>query len=292
MLFSKSTILDKEWIDVIFAGRNKEYGAYELRQMSSKATNIAVLIVTVLVGGMSTLSFISNKSEPITQSSNHALVDVFLEDEVHKMKEEPLPPKEEKIESSAQVAQDISAKDLLKFTEIKPTSSNNANEDLASIDEALDKKVVLSKITMNGVKGGEFVPTGTFGKDKKKGSAIGRSIGDPNGSSESSEPFISVEVMPMPPGGMSAFVKWVAENYSFPQSAIENYASGLIQVSFIVEKDGSLSSFNVIKDMGYGTGDAAIKLLKRAKKWSPGIQNGREVRVSYSLPIRLSTIPQ
>lgn len=294
MLFSKSTILDKEWMDVIFAGRNKEYGAYELRQMSGKVTNIALLIVVLAVSGVSSLSFIYKKNiEPAMKTSTEAMIEVMMDDEAVPMKEEPLPLKEDKMEDNpAQVAQDVFAKDLLKFTEVNPTSSADADEDVASIDEALDKKVVLSKISMKGVAAGEFVPTGTFGKEKKEGVAIGRSVGDPNGHSESNQPFVSVEVMPLPPGGMSAFVKWVAENYSFPQSAIDHEASGLIQVSFVVEKDGSLSTFHVLKDMGYGTGEAAVKLLKRAKKWSPGVQNGRAVRVSYSLPIRLSTIAQ
>ena len=95
--------------------------------------------------------------------------------------------------------------------------------------------------------------------------------------------------MPTPKEGMSAFVKWIAQNYSFPQSAIDDNVAGLIQVKFVVEKDGSLSSFEVVRDMGYGTGKVAIELLQKAKKWNPGVQNGIPVRVTFSLPIRLST---
>jgi len=62
---------------------------------------------------------------------------------------------------------------------------------------------------------------------------------------------------------------------------------GTITVSFVVERNGELTDVKVLKDLSYGTGQAAINLLKRAKKWNPGIQNGRPVRVAYTLPIRL-----
>src|SRR5690606_9256205 len=136
-------------------------------------------------------------------------------------------------------------------------------------------------------KGGVLIPKGIFGKTKKEGAERGVKIGSAIGSEDGQVPFDHVEIMPEPVGGMKSFVQWVADNYHFPQGAIDAGAKGLIQVSFVVEKDGSLSSFEVGKDMGYGTGTAAINLLKKARKWNPGVQNGRPVRVAFTLPIRL-----
>ena len=101
------------------------------------------------------------------------------------------------------------------------------------------------------------------------------------------EIFEAVEISPEPPGGMAAFRRWIGENFEFPQEAIDAGIKGTIQISYIVEKDGTLSEQKVVKDLGYGTGDAALSLIKKAPKWSPGIQNGRPVRVAYTLPIRL-----
>jgi len=100
--------------------------------------------------------------------------------------------------------------------------------------------------------------------------------------------FQSVEIDPNPPGGMAEFMKWVGANYDYPQGAIEAGVNGQVQVSFVVERDGSLTDIKVVRDLKYGTGEAAVKLLQKAKKWSPGIQNGRPVRVAYTLPIRLN----
>lgn len=99
--------------------------------------------------------------------------------------------------------------------------------------------------------------------------------------------FKTVEIVPVPHGGMPSFRKWISDNYQFPQAAIDAGVKGTVNISFIVEKDGSLSDLKVEKDLGYGTGEAALEMLRHAPKWSPGIQNGKKVRVDYTLPIKL-----
>jgi len=100
--------------------------------------------------------------------------------------------------------------------------------------------------------------------------------------------FTAVEIVPEPTGGMVNFMNWVSTNYTYSKEALDRKLNGIIEISFIVEKDGSLSDFNVKRDLGYGTKEAALDLMKKAKKWKPGIQNGRLVRVAYTLPIRLN----
>lgn len=93
-----------------------------------------------------------------------------------------------------------------------------------------------------------------------------------------------IDVRPEYPGGMSEFYLYIQKNYKVP------YVKGLtgkVLVSFVVEKDGSITDIKVLKDLGYGTGDEAVRILKNCKKWSPGEQNGAKVRCSYVLPINL-----
>jgi TonB family protein len=101
------------------------------------------------------------------------------------------------------------------------------------------------------------------------------------------EVFTKVEVNPEPPGGMKAFMKYIGMNYKYPKAAVDHNIEGTVEVSFVVEKDGRLSTFKIKKAPGYGTGEEAIRVLKSGKKWSPGIQNGKPVRVSYLMPIRV-----
>lgn len=293
MLFSKSVIFNKEWMDVVFVGRNKAYGAYQLRLFGEKAIQISLGGVVLIVAALCGLSFIEPtpkiRSNQPTPEMSLTVVEI---DNSLPIEEEIVKPKETEGDVQ-QVAQDVPAVDLVKFTEINPTDRASVKEDVIATSETLAPKKMIAAISMKGEKGGTLIPKGTFGKEKRDGGSIGRSIGDvTGGGGDENGTFTSVEIMPMPPGGMKAFVDWVAVNYQFPSAAVDNEAAGVIQVSFVVEKDGGLSSFEVVKDLGYGTGDQAIKLLKRAKKWSPGIQNGIPVRVAYTLPIRLSTIQQ
>ncbi|HUH18457.1 M56 family metallopeptidase [Albibacterium sp.] len=108
---------------------------------------------------------------------------------------------------------------------------------------------------------------------------------------DTSRVFTSVEVPPQPIGGLNEFYKYIGENAEFSKEAFPANGSNSnvrILVSFIVEKDGSLSNINSLRDPGYGTFEEAKRLLENAPKWNPGIQNTRPVRVKFTLPIQLN----
>jgi hypothetical protein len=94
------------------------------------------------------------------------------------------------------------------------------------------------------------------------------------------------ETKPTFPGGMEAFYKFVAENYKTPS---QPNLKGKVYLTFIVEKDGSLSEFNILRDIGYGTGEEAVRVIKQSPKWIPGTVDNKPARVLYSLPITIQT---
>ncbi|NGM60382.1 energy transducer TonB [Sphingobacterium sp. SGG-5] len=291
MFFTNSNIYAKEWLDIIFADRNKAYGAYELRRVGPQATNWALGIVTAAVLGLCGVAYAfqnNHPNNPSEKTQEQVMIVEIQPDEILEIEKPIEQPKSPTEEQPQQVAQDVPAQDLIKFTEINATDESLTNEDMVATEDVLDKKKLPANLTMDGVKGGELIAKGTFGKEKKAGGGRGLVNGSLTGPEDGNGTFTSVEIMPEPIGGMKAFVQWVADNYNFPQGALDSGAKGIIKVAFVVEKDGSLSSFEVVKDMGYGTGTAAVHLLKKAKKWNPGVQNGRPVRVAFTLPIRLS----
>jgi hypothetical protein len=95
----------------------------------------------------------------------------------------------------------------------------------------------------------------------------------------------SLDIIPGPENGMNKFYDFVNNNYVIPNKA-EKYTAR-IYLSFVVEKDGSLSTFKVLHDAGYGTGEEAIRVLKMSPKWIPGKLNNRFVRTSFNLPITI-----
>ena len=99
--------------------------------------------------------------------------------------------------------------------------------------------------------------------------------------------FTLVEKPPQYPGGYSAFYKFIGDNLKYPETAIENKVEGSVMASFIIEKDGTLTNIKIDKKkLGSGTDEEAIRVLKLAKKWEPGISNGKAVRVKYQIPIK------
>lgn len=98
-----------------------------------------------------------------------------------------------------------------------------------------------------------------------------------------------VEVMPKFPGGSTKMFEFINKSFVTPVGDLGEKIKGKVFVSFVVEKDGTLSDIRILRDIGYGTGKEAVRVLKLMPKWAPGIQNGREIRCTYSIPI---SVPQ
>lgn len=294
MFGSKLDLFKKEWLDVVFEGRNKDYGAYTLRKLSARATNIGMIIVfsvaaVLTAPRMFNIQIFPEKEQPeVEEFTEVTLEDLDIPEEEEEEEEEEEIFQEEE-EEPQQIAQDLPAEDLVRFPEPEVVPEERVKEEVASQEELQEENKTPARITLKGTGQGTTVPKGEFGSKKQDGQITGSAKGDPDGgSTDPNKIFKAVEVEPEPPGGMAGFIQWVARNYVYPQGALDAGVSGTIQLSFVVEKDGSLTDIKVVRDMSYGTGDAAVRVLKKAPKWSPGIQNGRPVRVAYTLPIKLN----
>ena len=103
---------------------------------------------------------------------------------------------------------------------------------------------------------------------------------------EDDQPFVKVEQMPSFMGGdLMTFRNWVMSKVRFPQIALENQISGQVLLSFVVERDGSLTNIQVLRTPDSSLSDEAIRVLKSSPKWTPGKQRNQAVRVKYTLPI-------
>jgi len=100
--------------------------------------------------------------------------------------------------------------------------------------------------------------------------------------------LISVEHVPEYPGGISQFYKFLAKNLRYPAAAKENKTEGRVIVTMVIEKDGSLSQVKVVRGIGDGCDEEAVRLIKLSAPWKPGIQNGTLVRVQYTLPVEFA----
>ena len=102
---------------------------------------------------------------------------------------------------------------------------------------------------------------------------------------EEEEIFQVVEEEPEFPGGMEALYKYLGESIKYPQLAKENNIEGKVYVTFVVEKDGSIANPRILRDIGGGCGQEAVRVVKAMPKWKAGKQRGKNVRVQFNLPV-------
>lgn len=271
---SKLDIFRREWMDVVFEGRNKEYGAYELRKLAPKATNIGVVSAS--------LAFLLLLMAPTIakmigfNSGSDEVEERIIETEV--VLSEPPPVNEEEPPPPPPVEPPPPRVDQVRMPEPAVVPAEQVQDEEPPTVEQL-------KLADPGSKTIEGDPNAEIRIDLPVGEGeIDAEITE----TSSDQIFQSVEIQPEPPGGLNEFMKWIANNYQYPQAAIDAGVNGQVLVSFVVERDGSLTDIKVGRDLSYGTGDAAVKMLQKAPKWTPGVQNGRPVRVAYTLPIRLN----
>jgi protein TonB len=261
----KLDIFKSQWLDLVFEGRNKKYGAYQLRKENPKTSVKALLggaFVFAFALGSPLLLDMIPKSEEAKNSLDEKVVLVNMEKPKENLPPPPKPPEPPKPKI-----------DEVKFVKPKVVEAKKVVEEIKTIEELKDKNIAAKD--QKGDKDAEIVidqPTGNAEKDAE--------IVDNNVYSSA-----GIEVQPEFPGGPAGFAKYVQKNYRTPE--VEQDLKGRVFVEFVVEKDGSLTDIKVIRDLGFGTGAEAIRMLKNAPKWKPGVQNGKTIRVRYSLPIML-----
>jgi protein TonB len=259
----KLDLLKKQWLDVVFEGRNKSYGAYQLRTSNSNTTAKALIIGGIIFTFLVSIPVLANLLPDDTD-------DATLDTKITTVK---LPPKEKPKENLPPPPPPPPKVDQVKFVKPVVAKAEEVVEEPPKIKEIVDKKIGAE--TIKGDPDAELTvePVGNGPKDVvEEDNNIYNTAG--------------IEVKPEFPGGMAKFYSYIQKNYQTPE---EEGLNGKVFVSFVVEKDGSLTDIKVIRDIGYGTGKEAIRVLKSCPKWNPGEQNGKKVRVLYSLPINITT---
>jgi protein TonB len=259
----KLDLLKKQWLDIVFEGRNKLYGAYELRRTNPRTTMKALiiggLIFTLLLSIPVLAKFLPDSSDD-EAALDKKIVTIKLPPKEQPKNLPPPPPPPPKV-------------DQVKFVKPVVAKAEEVVEEPPKIKEIVDKKLGAETI-----KGDPDAPLTV--------EPVGNGPADVVEEDNSIHNMAGIEVKPDFPGGLDKFYKYVGNNYKIPE---EDGLNGKVFVTFVVEKDGSLTDIKVIRDIGYGTGKEAIRVLKNSPRWNPGEQNGKRVRVQYSLPITIKS---
>ena len=266
MFGQKLDILKPEWIDVVFTDRNKAYGAYDLRKQNPRNTNKALIIgVVAFVLTISAPTIINFISGFIPKADEKVkIVPVVLQPPPPINKQKPPPPPPEPPKPKI---------DQVKFPPPVVKPDNEVKEQPPTV-----KELEVADPGQKNIKGD---PNADIKIDEPVGNSDVKQVTeeDPN------KIFTSVEQNPEFPGGDAAFGKYLGNKIRYPAIAKENNVQGKVFLNFTVEKDGSLTDIKVVRGIGSGCDDEAVRVLKSSPRWKPGIQNGRAVRVSYTIPI-------
>jgi protein TonB len=189
-------------------------------------------------------------------------------------------PKVEKPKGEEKQAQNQEHQDVKK---IKYSGDIKPSNDFEAIDLP-DLKTIETSIISNVDKSGTEASAGlnaSTSDSKGKGNGTGEGVEDGNELNYAG----TVEIMPEFVGGMDAWAKFLGKNLRYPSQARDEGVQGRVTVSFVVEKNGELSSVKFLRGIGYECDEEAIRVIKKSPFWKPGFQNGRAVRVSYVMPI-------
>lgn len=263
---SKVSIYENGWTNLVFEGKNKEYGAYQLRKNDSVNTITAFFFGLLFIISISGILFLlsSFNSKEVVKENPIVYPDLHLVKFESKRIEEPkkavVPIKKKKPEIIN------SKKDLINPTIVRYEPIDDVNK---------TKDVGKTAPTDTGS------PTGVINTIPIN---IGTSTDTTPAKSDATVTTNLLDQLPEFPGGINKFYAYVGNNFEKPE--IEGEQTISVYVAFVIEEDGTMSNIKVTRDPGYGLGKEAVRVLKSLKtKWSPGMIGGQPVRTSYYLPI-------
>ena len=270
----KIDLINNDWTDLVFEGKNKEYGAYVLRRDTGKRNVKALIWVLIGIAAIFGIAYANLTIQNAMKQNTTIDTDVELSKLAQKKeakveRKEPIKVEvEQKVVEKVKSSVKFTAPEIKKDDEVKPEDEIKSQDDLSKTNTAI----------------------GTFdvkGNDEAEGEVLKAKevVVDEKPAEEETKVFDVVEQMPSFPGGDAELMKFLNSHIKYPAVAEENGIQGRVVATFVVERDGSITDVKVIKSVDPSLDKEAIRVLKSMPKWIPGKQNGSAVRVKYTVPV-------
>ena len=274
-------LTSREWCDLVFEGKNKDFGAYVIRTDSPKRHNKAVLwtIIGTLIFGalvfgyMKASQILEERRLAMQGEQEEVLIDMSQD------AEEPEPENERVEQPKPEVLPEEVLKSV-KVTELQIVEDDKVKKE----DEIKTQDELKETETAFGQKDNE---KGTEDRNVtrtlKEEVVVEKPVEKPKEVKE--EVFRSVEQMPQFPGGEAALMKYLQSHINYPPMAAENNVQGKVVVQFVVDKTGKVGEVKVVRSVDKDLDREAVRVCKSLPKFTPGRQNGQAVSVWYTLPV-------
>lgn len=282
MAKSSVDLTSREWNDIIFAEKNKEFGAYQIRKKSDKRHNMAMLymlmglvVVFCLILGLNKYSaYRAEKAALELQEQREKMMAAQLaqEEEVEEQEE----PEEQKFEQpEVTVPEEVLA--TVQVTQIAIVDADQVKNEVMDMDTQKEDNTARGVVTQEG------------SDDADKFKAVQEQVvvkePEPEVKHKEEEIFVAVEQQAEFPGGQAALMKWLSQNVRYPETAQQNDVQGRVIVKFVVEKDGSIGVATILKGVDKDLDREALRVVKKMPRWQPGKNNGVAVRSYFNLPV-------
>ena len=271
---SKIDLISSDWVDLVFEGRNKAYGAYRLRKSTTKRNILAMVAVVILLVVafiiLTVKNFVDEQRAKVAMTQVAELTNYDQPKKKAEVKQKKIEVEPERVVERVKSSIKFTAPVIKKDEEVKP------DEELKTQDELMSTKTAIGTFDVKG-------NDDANGEILKAKEVIAEP--EPPKHEEENKVFDIVEQQPLFPGGPAALMKYLSENTKYPVVAQENGVQGRVTVQFVVEKDGSISDVHVLRGVDPSLDKEAVRVVKSMPRWTPGKQNGITVRVNYRVPV-------
>ena len=267
-----------EWIDLVFEGKNKDFGAYELRKASAKRHNRAMIVILIVLLIVAIIALLANtvlqKAEERPEDQiEQAMIDYSADEQ----EDEPDEPEQQRVEEQQPEALPEEILNTVKATELQITKDEEVVEEIKSQDELKETDTAVG--TTDFDKGTDDL---NVVREHKEEVIVEEKKPEPV---DDNQVFTVVEQKPQFPGGDAALLKWVGDHLRYPAMAQENNIQGRVVVQFVVTKTGKVGEVKVIRSKDPDLDKEAVRVVKSLPDFVPGTMNGQAVTVWYTLPV-------
>ena len=271
---AKIDLIDNSWVDLVFDGKNQAYGAYQLRKNTGSRNLKALIVMFTAFIIIAAIVYAKVSIENYIAAQNAAIT---TDVELTNLAEKKEAKAEKKDEPEVEKIEIEKVKSSVAFTvpEIKKDEEVKEEQEMKTQEELQETNTAIGAFTVEG-------------NDETAGEVlkVKETIAEPEPPKvEETKVFDVVEEMPSFPGGQSALLEYLNKNIKYPVVAEENGIQGRVTVTFVVERDGSITDVKVVKSVDPSLDKEAARVVKSMPHWIPGKQNGSAVRVKYTVPV-------
>ena len=272
-------LTSKEWCDIVFEAKNKDFGAYVMRQKSASRHNKSMIVVVIFIIIVFILSQVAQtirqKWEEAQPKDEIEQIVTTIDNAAEEEEEEEV---QERIEQPEPEALPEEILNTVKVTELLIAKDEEVTkeDEIQSQDELKETQTAFGQTNFN-----EGTDDRNVVREHKNEVIVEEKKPEP----EKEEVFRAVEQMPRFPGGEAELMKYLSSHINYPTMAMENNVQGRVVVQFVVTKTGKIGEVKVVRSVDRDLDKEAVRVCKTLPDFIPGKMNGQPVNVWYTLPV-------